>query len=204
VHLECQALRARLAVQPCRDEGSSQDPRAQGYITPLCTERALQGSRAPTHPVGAPRSNARVPTDQSARLTITGPLSGGATLPTLRGAERTVAEPGARAATTAFLRCCRSAARVPGAASAGRPAAGDHQRQQTARLLAGQQSAAMVCELVVEPELVRHGGAPGHPARREATRLARGAPRASWSAPRVTARGLAREPGRRPSGRDAC
>ena len=46
---------------------------------------------------------ARVPADQSARLTITSSLSGGATPPILRGAERTVAEPGARPATTAFL-----------------------------------------------------------------------------------------------------
>ncbi len=45
---------------------------------------------------------ARVPADQSARLPITGPLSGGATLPTLRGAERKVAEPGARNAATAI------------------------------------------------------------------------------------------------------
>jgi hypothetical protein len=34
----------------------------------------------------------------------------------------------------------------------------------------------MAREVVVELELVRHGGASGHPARREATRLARGAP----------------------------
>jgi len=49
----------------------------------------------------------------------------------------------------------------------------------------------------VGAELVRHGGAPGHPAGREATRLARGAPRSSWScAPRDRSRGLAREPRR--------
>jgi hypothetical protein len=33
----------------------------------------------------------------------------------------------------------------------------------------------MACELPFVLELVRHGGATGHPARREATRLARGA-----------------------------
>jgi hypothetical protein len=48
---------------------------------------------------------------------------------------------------------------VPGATSAGRPAAGDHQEQKTARLLADQQSAAMARELIVVAELVRHGGA---------------------------------------------
>jgi hypothetical protein len=65
---------------------------------------------------------------------------------------------------------------VPGATSAGRPAAGDQQKQQTARLQAGQQSGAMACELPFGLELARHGGATGNAARREATRLARGAP----------------------------
>jgi len=54
-------------------------------------------------------------------------------------------------------------------------------------------------------ELVRHGGATGHPARREATRLARGAPRSSWSCtPRDSAWPRARATARHPSGRDAC
>ena len=43
-------------------------------------------------------------------------------------------------------------------------------------LLASQQCAAMACEFPIEPELVRHGGATGHPARREATGPARATP----------------------------
>jgi hypothetical protein len=55
------------------------------------------------------------------------------------------------------------------------PAAGDHQGQQTARLLAGQLCAAMERELAAVVELVRYGGALRQ-AGREATLLAPGAP----------------------------
>ena len=65
----------------------------------------------------------------------------------LRGAERKVAEPGARPAATTLSSLSYRAGRVPGATSAGRPASGDHRRQRSARLLAGQQCAAMAGEL---------------------------------------------------------
>ena len=60
------------AVQPGRGEAGSQDPRAQGYITALCTERAPSRKAAlPRFRGSATGTCARVPADQSARLPIT-------------------------------------------------------------------------------------------------------------------------------------
>jgi len=169
---------SRAAGHPTRPRRSHKpDPRAQGYIAKLCTERALQGSCAPAHFAGAPRSTARVPADQSARLTIMGPLSGGATFRDSGSGAHSRGTRRAACHNSRSFGAADLAGRVPGATSAGRPAPGDHQRQQSARLLAGQQCAAMARELSIEPELVRHGGASGNAAWREATRLAGGAPR---------------------------
>jgi hypothetical protein len=89
--------------------------------------------------------------------------------------------------------------------SVGRPAPGDHQRQRSARLLAGQQSAAMACEL----SSGRNSSAMAAPSVKPGARRRgrRGARRSVWRVharrvphPRPRARALAR----RPSGRDAC
>ena len=128
-----------------------------------------------------------------------------------------MAEPGARRAATAIPSLRRSARRVPGATSAGRPAPGDHQEQQSARLRASQQSAAMARELPVGARARapwrRHW--PSSQARGDAAG-ARGAAVELMLAPRVTARGLAREQRRgvravaaraepsRPSSHTAC
>jgi MoxR-like ATPase len=75
----------------------------------------------------------------------------------LREAERTVAEPGAGPGATAVRAVLQAACRARRPRADLRP--GISRRRPTARLLAGQQSAAMAGELAVGLGLVRHGGA---------------------------------------------
>jgi len=69
-------------------------------------------------------------------------------------------------------------------------------------LQAGQQSAAMACELPIGPGLVRHGGATGHPARREATGPARATP-PCWPSCGASDGPVASRESRRPASRAA-
>ena len=133
-----------------------------------------------------------------------GPIIGRSDLPRLRERSAQSRNPARGLPQLPSLGAAIPAARVPGATSAGRPAPGDHQRQPTARLLAGQQSAAMAWSFrpgrsscaMAAPQAAQPG------ARRRGWRAGRRG--RAGPAPRVTARGLARKPGRRPSGRDAC
>jgi len=191
------------AVQPGRGGDGSQDPRAQGYITALCTERApSRKPRSRASRGSATGSCARVPADQSAPLRIRHCLIG-ATLYAQGsgsgGTRRAACHHGLALGAAVRAGC------VPGATSTGRPAPGD-QREATVGAAPGR------------PAMRRDGGRasdrgrssfamaapsvkPG--ARRRGRREAR---RRSWPWVRAACRtrGLARKPGRRPSGRDAC
>ena len=191
-------LRARLAAQPGRGEASSQDPRAQGDVTPLRPERAPSREaalpRVSRERLGDVRARARGPKratdDNELVIGRSDPSDAQGSGANSRGTRRAACD------HCLPLGAAVPAGRVPGATSTGRPAPGDHQRQPSARLLADQQSAAMAGELSSGPELVRHGGA---------LRLGRargvgaGAGRAGRSGVSMRAtcrtRGLAREPG---------
>ncbi len=166
-----------VAVQPGRGGAEDQDPRMQGDVR-LLTSRArafedeLRSAEAERH-----GTCARVPADQSAPLPISGPLIGRSDPSEAQGS-------GAKSGGTRHADCGDSllsaaaapAVRVTGATSAGRPASGDHQRQLSARLLAGQLCGAIARELLFgDRGRVRWRRLPF--SRREATLLARGAPR---------------------------
>jgi hypothetical protein len=190
-------FRARQAGQPGRGEAGSQDPRAQGYITLLCTERALQGSCAPAHFAGAPRSNARVPADQRRATDDNGPIIGrsdpsdtqgsGAHSRGTRRAECGDGHP--LSEQTCIPRagrdvrgptCSRGSPEATDGAASGRPA----KRRDGARASGrGSSSCAMAAPRAIQPGARRRGWRAGRRGR-------------AGLAPRVTARGLAREPWR--------
>ena len=134
-------FRARQAIQPGRGGAEGKDPRGQGDVRAYVQSARLHGRAALPRISRERHGFVRARARGAKRATADNPP--GIIGRPYAGRERTVAEPGARPAAMLFLSRCFCAGRVPGATSAGRPASGDHQEQQTARLQAGQQSGAI-------------------------------------------------------------